>query len=221
RVALDLLFPPQCAVCRAGGSVLCDLCVALLPLAEPPRCVRCWDDIRTGSRCPPCAAAPPAFVAVRSPYVHADAARDLVHLFKYEGLTSLARPMASLMVASARALPADLVVPVPLHRGRQRARGYNQATLLAGHLARDMGLPCDPRAARRIRATKPLAKSMSREERSSIVAGAFGADPVRAEGRVVLLVDDVVTTGATLDACARALLDAGARQVRAVTFVHA
>ncbi len=221
RLALDLLFPPQCAVCRAGGAVVCHLCIAGLPLAEPPRCERCWDDLRSGSRCDRCATAPPAFTSVRSPYVHADAARDLVHLLKYDGLTSLGTPMADLMLDLVGSVPAGLIVPVPLHASRQRSRGYNQAALLASHLASETGRPCDPRAVRRIHATKPLAQSMSREERAAIVAGAFRADPARVAGRAVLLVDDVVTTGATLDACGRALLDAGARRVDAVTFVHA
>ncbi|MBI5289007.1 MAG: ComF family protein [Chloroflexi bacterium] len=225
NVALDLLFPPQCAICRAGGSVLCELCIAMLPLAEMPRCDRCWDDLRSGSRCSHCLATPHAFESVRAPFSHGDAARDLVHLLKYEGLTSLARPMGSLMASLRATLPAaypiDIVVPVPLHRGRQRARGYNQAALLARQIANEAGLPFEARAARRVRATKPLAKSMDRRERASIVAGAFRADPGRVEGRAVLLVDDVVTTGATLDACSRALLDAGALSVRAVTFTRA
>lgn len=221
RLALDLLFPPRCAVCGAGGCVLCELCIATLPLAEPPRCERCWDDVPSGSRCERCVSAPPAFSRVRSPYVHADAARDLVHLLKYDGLTSLAAPMAGLMVEVASEMVADLIVPVPLHRGRQRSRGYNQAALLASHIARETRRAVDTRAARRIRATNALVRSMSRQERAAIVAGAFRADPVRVDGRTILLVDDVVTTGATLDACAQALLDAGARRVDAVTFVHA
>jgi len=221
NVALDLLFPPQCAVCRAGGGILCELCIAMLPLAEMPRCDRCWDDLSSGSRCTHCVATPHAFETIRAPFAHEDAARDLVHLLKYEGLTSLARPMARQMATLAAAAPADVIVPVPLHRGRHRARGYNQAALLARQIAIEAELPFVPRAASRVRATKPLAKSMDRHERASIVAGAFRADPARVEGRAVLLVDDVVTTGATLGACSHALLDAGARSVRAVTFTRA
>jgi ComF family protein len=221
RLALDLLFPPQCAICHAGGSALCELCMARLPLAEQPRCQRCWDDVRSGLRCERCATAPPRFASVRSPFTHADAARDLVHLLKYDGLTSLADPMAGLMVEAARGFVADVIVPVPLHGGRQRSRGYNQAALLASRIASETGRVLDRRAVRRVRATKPLARSMSRDERAAIVAGAFRADEARVSGRAILLVDDVVTTGATLDSCAGALLEAGARRVDAVTFVHA
>jgi len=143
-----------------------------------------------------------------------------VHQLKYEGLSALGEPMGALM-AERLEVACDLVVPVPLHRGRMRARGYNQAALLGRQIARSAGLRFDAEAARRTRATKPLAKTMHRDERRAIVAGAFAARPERVEGRRVLLVDDVATTGATLDACASALLDAGAADVRCVTFARA
>jgi ComF family protein len=108
-----------------------------------------------------------------------------------------------------------------LHPGRERARGYNQAAELAKQLAANAGVALDARAVRRARNTEPLAKTMHRAERQAIVEGAFAARRERVEGRRVLLVDDVVTTGATLNACARALLDAGAAGVRCVTWARA
>ncbi len=147
-------------------------------------------------------------------------ARQLVHQLKYEGMTALAEPMG-MRLAEATGADGDLVVPVPLHRGRLRSRGYNQSALLGKTLARTVGLPFDDSAARRVRATKPLAKSMNRAERRAIVTGAFAGVPARVKDRRILLVDDVVTTGATLDSCARALLDAGAANVRCVTFARA
>lgn len=221
RLALDLLFPPQCALCRTTGVVLCDLCIATLPLASEPRCGICWDDVKAGSICRHCEDTPPAFDSVRAPYEHADGARDLVHLLKYDNLTSIAEPMAREMSPLAEDAASDVVVPVPLHGSRLRSRGYNQAALLAKHIARDLNLPLDPKAARRTRATKPLAQSMDRHERRTIVAGAFTADPARVANRRVLLIDDVVTTGATLDECASALRSAGATSVHALTFVRA
>jgi ComF family protein len=221
RVALDLLFPPQCAICREGGTVLCELCTATLPLAEAPRCIRCWTDIKHGSICAQCASAPPAFASARAPYAHDDAARKLVHLLKYEGLTSLGAPMAEQMIDAGRCPGADVVLPVPLHRGRERSRGYNQSALLGREVARGLGLPFEANGAKRIRATKPLVSAMSHDERREIVAGAFRAEPSRVEGRRILLVDDVMTTGATIDACARALVHAGAVEVHALTFVRA
>ena len=201
--------------------MLCEYCIATLPLAEAPRCERCWDDVKHGSLCGRCASTPPPFEAVRSPYAHDDGARELVHLLKYENLTSLAEPMAREMTPLVAAFAPDVIVPVPLHGGRERSRGYNQSALLAKHVGREGGITVDARAARRVRATKPLVQAMSPEERARIVDGAFRADPARVEGRRVLLVDDVVTTGATLGACAQALLDAGAESVCAVTFVRA
>lgn len=148
-------------------------------------------------------------------------ARRLVHELKYQGLSALGHPMARLMAAALDPADAELVAPVPLHRGRQRSRGYNQPDELARHLATLLGLPYERGAARRVRATAPLARSQGRDERRRIVAGAFAAVPGRVRGRRILLVDDVVTTGATLDACARALRDAGAADVRGLAFARA
>jgi ComF family protein len=221
RLALDLLFPPQCAICRASGSVLCEFCIAVLRLAEGPRCERCWDDLKRGALCTHCIESPPSFASVRAPFSFDDTSRQLVHLLKYDGLTSLAEPMAHLMAAQIEPDSIDLIVPVPLHPRRQRSRGYNQSLLLARQIARETDLPLDPPAARRVRATKPLAQSMDRHERRTIVHGAFAADAARVAGRSILLVDDVVTTGATLQACSLACLEAGAAAVHAVAFVRA
>lgn len=221
RAALDLLFPSRCALCRAGGSMLCDGCVALLPPAEGDRCRCCWTPLQRAGVCAHCAADHDvAFTSIRAPFVMEARARELVHQFKYGGMSALGEPMGALMAAGATA-GCDLVVPVPLHRGRLRSRGYNQATLLGRRIARAAALTFDDKAASRIRATKPLARGMHRDERRAIVAGAFAATPERVAGRRILLIDDVVTTGATLDACAKALLAAGATNVRCITFARA
>jgi ComF family protein len=221
RLVLDLLFPPQCALCRRGGTLLCDACVATLPAASGSRCERCWMPVQGSAICRHCIEQPPAFALLRAACVMDGPARRLAHELKYEGLTSLAEPMAALMAAHAGADAADIVVPVPLHARRERSRGYNQAAALARHLGAALELPFEARAARRVRDTAPLAKTMHREERRAIVAGAFAAVGARVEGRQVLLVDDVVTTGATLDACASALMAAGAARVRCVTWARA
>ncbi len=221
RIALDLLFPPQCGICQRGGALLCGGCAAQLAAADGSRCQRCWTPIAHGPHCRHCAEAPPAFVSVRAAFVMDGGARHLVHELKYRGMSALGEPMARLMAERIDPGDADVVLPVPLHRGRERSRGYNQAAVLARHLAAAGGLPFDARAARRIRATAPLARTMRREERRAIVQGAFAARSERVAGRRVLLVDDVVTTGATLDACSEALLAAGARDVHCITFARA
>jgi len=220
RAALDLLFPPQCALCGRGGALLCGACAAVLPAASGRRCERCAMPVHSGPVCRHCLEAPPAFASIRSAFVMEEGARRLVHELKYEGLTSLAEPMAALVVARCGVPCADVVVPVPLHSSRGRSRGYNQSAALARRIAAAAGLPCDARAVRRIRDTAPLAHTMHRDERRAIVAGAFAGDPRRVAGRRILLVDDVVTTGATLDACAAGLLAAGAREVRCLTFAR-
>ncbi|MDE3095928.1 MAG: ComF family protein [Chloroflexota bacterium] len=227
HAALDLLFPPQCALCRRAGSLLCGSCADDLPPADGRRCDCCWMPLASGRLCRHCAAAPPSFDALRSPFIMDAGARRLAHELKYEGMTALAGPMAQLILERTEApaaqadRPADVVMPVPLHRARERARGYNQAAMLARSIAAGAHLPCDARAVRRTRNTEPLAKTMHREERLAIMRGAFAARPERVEGLRILLVDDVATTGATLDACGAALLAAGARSVRCLTWARA
>lgn len=161
------------------------------------------------------------FASLRAAFVMDGGARRLTHELKYGGLTSLAEPMGRLMCQHLGESDADLVVPLPLHPSRERTRGYNQAALLAREIARHAGLPFDPAAVRRVRATTPLVKTMHREERLAIVRGAFSARRDSVDGRAILLVDDVVTTGATLDACSEALLAAGAAGVRCLTWARA
>lgn len=221
RLGLDLLFPPQCVLCRASGTLLCEMCVAMLPLADGQRCERCLAPVTNAARCARCSRESLAFEFVRSPFVLDGDARMLVHRLKYDGMSALGEPMARLMLDVAGGIEADVVVPVPLHRGRQRSRGYNQSRMLAAPLANELGIDLDVRAALRVRATAPLAMAMSRDERRRIVAGAFAADAARVSGARVLLLDDVTTTGATLDACASALREAGAASVRCVTFARA
>jgi ComF family protein len=220
RVALDLLYPPQCAICRRAGALLCDACADALPPADGRRCACCWVPVTSAALCGHCAERPWVFASLRSACVMDEGARSLVHQLKYSGMSALADPMAALMLPHIGPGDVDLVVPVPLHRGRERSRGYNQSALLAKRLAAAAGLPFDARAARRTRATAPLARTMHREERRAIVAGAFAGDAARVAKRRILLVDDVVTTGATLDSCAGALLAAGAAGVRCVTWAR-
>jgi len=219
RAALDLLFPPRCALCGQHGALLCGACAASLPRPAGERCPGCWTPWPSGGTCRHCLGAPPAFSSLRSGYVMEGGARRLAIELKYEGLTSLAEPMARLLAPLAPG-DCDAVIAVPLHRGRARSRGYNQSAELARLLARELGVPYLSRALVRVRATAPLAKTMRREERRAIVAGAFTARPPVA-GLRILLVDDVATTGATLDAAAGALRDAGAADIRCLTWARA
>ena len=233
--ALDLVFPALCPVCEAvlgAGrrdplcgrcwdeidrlpSPACDVCGAPAPVrvdAERPRA----PSVRRP--CGPCTTNPPDYDYARSAAVYEGALREALHAFKYSGKRALARPLGDLAIEQCRAfLPGDIdaLVPVPLAYERERGRGFNQAALLADRLARPLELPVIPRWLGRVRATRPQS-DLSAAERQANVRGAFRASR-RVAGRHVLVVDDVLTTGATLGACARALRDAGARRIGVLT----
>jgi ComF family protein len=150
--------------------------------------------------------------------------RDALRAFKFEGRTGLAGPLGDLAVEVCAAhlpVPPEIVVPVPLARARERERGFNQAGLLAARIARGLGLPAGARLIRRIRATAAQAELTAAERRTN-VRGAFAVrDGVSLRGRNALLVDDVLTTGATASECARVMLAAGALTVGVLTVARA
>jgi ComF family protein len=146
---------------------------------------------------------------------------EAIHLLKYSERPSIARRLAALMhgclAPGDRYLESDLIAAVPLHGARLRERGYNQAQLLADELSRITGIPADPKAVRRVR-HNPTQTRLNRKQRLENVRDIFRAqDPARVRGCRVILVDDVLTTGATIGSCARALLEAGAAEVLALT----
>ncbi len=202
EVVLRLLAPPRCAACDASlerDVVFCRGCAATV-LPAPPF---------SGTADADAAAA------------YGGAVANALVRFKYAGRSDLARPLAHLMLPLTKALDVDLVTAVPLHRERLRERGYNQAALLARPIAEHLGRRFEPLALARVRATAPQA-SLSAEERVLNVAHVFSVRQPRAvNGKRVLLVDDVRTTGATLAGCAGALMTAGAVHVRFLTVAQA
>lgn len=222
RTALDLVYPPRCVLCGHGGAFLCAPCLWSLPRAEGRRCDACWLPLDASSACRSCGEHALALSHLRSVFRYDGDVRRLVHSFKFGRQRVLAPVLAQPMAARFKAagLTADLVVSVPLSGMRRRLRGFNQAALLAAAIGRTLDLPV-AEALRRRRFAGPQAKSASAEERRRNVVDAFAttrSDYV--DGRRVLLVDDVATTGATLEACARVLLDAGAREVIGLTFAR-
>ncbi|RLC67526.1 MAG: ComF family protein [Chloroflexi bacterium] len=222
RQFFDLVFPPRCVGCRQAGVWLCTECLSQISRVEPPFCVRCGDAVHAGGLCARCRTSPLQIELIRSVFYFEGVLRKAMHWFKYRGRTVLAEPLGELMAAywTQHPMPIDVVVPVPLHAARLRERGYNQAALLAHEMARRVGLTVDERVLLRQRATAPQVE-LDAEQRKENVQQAFRCSGNGLKGRRVLLIDDVCTTGATLEACAIALYDGGAREVRALTLARA
>ncbi|MGH7719142.1 MAG: ComF family protein [Gemmatimonadaceae bacterium] len=229
---LGLLLPRACAVCErpldAGdGGVVCARCWSQVRTLHAPRCERCGHPRRAGE-CQWCRLLPAYVRAARSLcWIPGGTAGNIVHALKYGGWCAVAAEMARRM--SRLSWPVDVerertaLVPVPLAPSRERERGFNQSDLLARELGRRWNLPVWPRALVRIRTTTTQTR-LTPESRRTNVSGAFRlgtapAAPLR--GAHVVLVDDVVTTGATVVECARALFNGGARIVSIVTFGRA
>lgn len=215
---LDLIFPPSCLACGTPGArFLCATCEAALPWIRE-RCARCGRPTREAvPECSDCRSPAPAFVVARAPFAYRGPARDALMTFKLGGERRAARPMAAFMVRDAEAAGFEVVTFVPSMHAQIAERGFNTADELARALASELRAPYR-RLLAKVRATVDQA-GLGREDRRRNQKGAFRARrPVR--GRV-LLVDDVMTTGATADACARALRAAGADEVAVVTFARA
>lgn len=225
RLALDAVLPPGCAMCAARvaqpGQV-CAACFAGLQLIAAPFCDSCGLPLAPAPRrgpasCAACEAKPPLWRSARAALLYNDAARRLLLPLKHAGREENAAVLAPHMLRAAHDIlgQADFLVPVPLHRDRRIARRYNQSALLAHALARRSGVAVLPDALRRVVATPPLGGA-SAQQRADLLRGAMAPHPRRQAalaGARLILVDDVMTSGATAAACASCLLDAGAAHV--------
>jgi ComF family protein len=221
---LDAVLPPRCLKCGevvAAAGALCPTCWQQLSFLSPPCCACCGQpfdfDLGSDALCGACTLNPPAFDRARAVLRYDEASRDLVLAFKHADRTSLAPTFGAWLGRAGRELLAesDLIVPVPLHWSRLFTRRYNQAALLAQELGKLSGKPVIPDLLIRRRATQKQGH-LGRLARQRNVAGAFALHPRRLEslvGRRILLVDDVVTTGATVTNCAKVLRKGGADAV--------
>lgn len=220
---LDLFFPPACAGCGALGQPLCPVCsqqVEALPATICGHCGR--PQPAPTALCANCRRAPGQIRLARAAALHTAPLREAIHALKYAQRPELAPYLGRYLVAAMQTppwthlpTPIDAVVPVPLHPSRYQERGYNQSELLAAVLCGQMGLALRPAWLERVRSTPPQV-GLNAAERQQNVADAFVAHSAVA-GRVLLFVDDVYTTGATLRECARAAISAGAAAVYALT----
>jgi ComF family protein len=227
---IDFVFPPRCPLCGRGIGAQTGLCVdcwSTLDVPGEPACARCGrpfvDAVVTGIICGPCLAEPPRHDGIAAATLYNEASRKLVLAFKHGRRLALAPLMARLIHAQLPQIDGEwLLVPVPLHRLRLWSRGYNQAAVLAGELARLSKATLAVDALHRHKRTASLGalgrKARRRELSGAIRMSAKGAAIVR--GRKVVLVDDVLTSGATSDACVRVLKRAGAERVVVACFAR-
>jgi ComF family protein len=230
RPLLNVALPPLCPACDEpvrDAAALCAACWAKLNFIAPPYCARLGIpfayDPGPGILSMQAIADPPAYDRCRAAVRYDEIARTLVHALKYGDRLDLAPTLGGWMASAGRELTAgaDAIVPVPLHWRRAWARRFNQSAALAKVIAAASGVPL-AMPLKRVRST-PHQVGLSKSERALNVQGAFRVPPnARAEvaGRRLVLVDDVLTSGATVDACARALLRAGAAQVDVVVFAR-
>lgn len=237
KALLDMIYPPQCALCgvfleRGGGTAVgdfCPDCLGKFQAITSPLCPVCGSSFvsRAGEDhpCEDCISARPVYDVLRAPFLYEGALMEAIHQFKYGRRTNLGRTLGRLTTEFAQGWlggESDLVMmPVPLHPRRLRKRGFNQSLVLARHVARRIHADLDYLSLRRVKHTEPQT-GLGKEERSRNMKRAFALTRTdAARGRHVVLVDDVATTGSTLNECARVLKRAGCRSVRCLVLARA
>ncbi|HEV2581520.1 MAG TPA: ComF family protein [Ktedonobacteraceae bacterium] len=215
---MDALYPPHCVGCQRTGAIICADCLAQMAPLALPVCPCCGIPVPQAALCQSCQRDPPRITALRSASKYQEPLRGCIRALKYEGNTRLAEPLGLVLAQAFRryGLSADALLPVPLHPERHAKRGYNHATLLAQVCARHLALPCYEQMLLRHRDTLSQV-GLTPRERQQNVQGAFVCSPAFTRGaltgRTLLLIDDVCTSGATLEACAAPLFAAGAAAV--------
>ena len=223
---LDLVYPPKCLICdEMQPNYLCTDCLKQIQFIEGRICRSCGAPLQEEKWCTECDGVEYCFDSARSVGVYDGVLKEAIHQFKYSGHRVLAPVLGELLVNHLRKDTACLrrvncIVPVPIHSSRLRQRGFNQSELLAEELSREFALPLVRKALVRARATRPQV-NLPTDKRHDNVQNAFRVARTDAiEGRNILLIDDVFTTGSTVDSAARSLREAGAREVHILTLAR-
>jgi ComF family protein len=220
--ALDLLFPPTCGGCSRPGSRWCSDCQEKVKLIKGQVCPLCGEPQSEDAICKSCIDSPPAYQMLRSSTEFGGPLREAMHRLKYKQDLGLGESLSKHLIELYNHLKweTDYVVPVPLSEQRMRERGYNQAGLLARPLAYAIQTPYRPDILERSRETRSQV-GLSARERQQNVADAFTSSPEQVRGKVILVVDDVTTTGSTINSCAQAFCRAGVSAVFGITLARA
>jgi ComF family protein len=230
NAALDLLFPAQCLGCRSEGSFLCEQCAGALPMT-PPACIIC-KKLKpakplaiAGRTCKSCRQKSNVF-AFFSPYLYENQTiRDLIHQLKYQRVRAIHDVLAGLLARSLNyfsfRVPAEaIVIPIPLYPSRERVRGFNQSALIAEALCTKLSIMHSPHLLRKIKKTAPQMELTAEKRRTNLIGTFAVADQAAVKDKIIILLDDVKTTGTTLEEAARTLKAAGAKRVWAITVAH-
>jgi ComF family protein len=212
--ALDLFFPPRCVSCKRRGNWFCPRCRGQIEVITPPFCEHCGQGTSGEALCVNCMRQRTRVDGLRAAAYLEGPLREAIHAFKYKGVRELAGPLGEILAEAYTryALPVDVIVPVPLHAARHSQRGFNQSLLLAEELAARVQRPLNHRDLRRVRDT-PSQVGLGAADRRTNVHNAFAWQGGSLAGQRLLLIDDVCTTGATIESCAAAVYAAGATSV--------
>ncbi len=229
-----LLFPSFCQVCGRflegrGEKIVCSQCWERIILPPRGRCARCgrfYEQEKAEHLCLDCQQHPPYFNLHRSAFPYEGVLREIILLFKFRGYSYLAKPLAGMAIRRLKEEASlweglELLLPIPLHPRRTKQRGYNQAQLLAKIIGRELSLEDDSRVLQKV-VNVPPQSSLAEKARRENVRNSFKVrSPDKVKDKVIGLVDDIYTTGATLNECSRMLSQAGAKEVRALTIARA
>lgn len=224
NTVIDFILPPVCNGCETAGSLICATCKEKLIWLQEPLCDICGQPGFRAGVCRRCTKVPPTIDHIRAAVLYTEPMTRIMHQFKYYDQFGLAQTMANMMRGAARVLyelqQPDLLIPIPLHVAREAERGYNQAYLLAAELSKILKTPVVKDGLSRTRQTEVQAQ-LTRRERVENMSGAFEIGPHDLTGRHVMLIDDVCTTGATLNAAAVCLKEAGVTHVAGLCVARA